>query len=220
LGIFILAVMTGFPSSTNGTAIAASSVPSVNGPTLSERERVVDLLQLRFADDRLSLDEFERRVALAYQAKTPPELDALVADLAPTATTSMVPDHGRVAAIFSSNARDGAMSVPRQLDIMATFGNVELDLSDATFGTGVTEIHVSAVLGNVELTLPLGMHVECTGDSVLGTFDCKSASIASYPRDAERVVRITGRSVLASVEISAQPSRSALLAHDAPRRLS
>jgi hypothetical protein len=219
--------MTGSPPSTTGTAVSAaattSTTASAPGATLNERERVVDLLQLRFADDHLSLDEFERRVALAYQAKTMAELDALVADLAPaivtSGVTSAVPERGRVAAIFSNSERNGAMSVPRLLEIVATFGNVELDLSDATFGAGTTEIQISAVLSNVTLTLPLGVHVECTGESVFGSFDCKAASIAGYPAHADRVVRISGRSVFASVEIGAQPSGSMRMAYDSPRRL-
>jgi hypothetical protein len=232
LGIFIQPVMTDLHPPANGTKIAAPSlaptlaptlapgVAPTMGPTVSERERVVDLLQLRFADDRLTLDDFEQRVALAYRAKTAAELETLVADLTPTTIAGTVPEHGRVAAIFSSNERSGAMSVPRELEIVATFGNVELDLSDATFGEGLTEIHVSALLGNVAVTLPLGMHVECSGESLFGTFDCKAAAIAGYPADADRVVRITGHSKFASVEIGAQPSRSMRLAHDSPRRLS
>jgi hypothetical protein len=216
LGIFLQAVMTGSPPSTTGTAVTASAI----GATPDERERVVDLLQLRFADDRLSLDDFEQRVALAYQAKTAAELDALVADLAPVALTSAVPEHGRVAAVFSSNERNGPMTVPRQFEIVATFGNVALDLSDATFAEGTTEIRISAVLSSVELTLPLGVHVECTGESIFGTFDCKAASVAGYPAYTDRVVRIAGRSIFASVEIGAQPSGSMRLPHDSPRRLS
>jgi hypothetical protein len=214
LDIFIQLAMTGSPPPTN-TAIAAST----NGPPLDERERVVDLLQLRFADDHLSLDEFERRVAVAYQAKTAEELGTLVADLAPATAVSMVPEHGKLSAIFSSNDRDGAMLVPRQFEIVAVFGNVELDLSDATFTAGLTEIHVSAVLGNVELTLPLGIRVECSGGGLFGTFDCKAASITGYPADADRIVRITGRSLFASVEIGARPSTSTQMASGAPRRL-
>jgi hypothetical protein len=74
-------------------------------------------------------------------------------------------------------------------------------------------------LSNVALTLPLGVHVECTGESVFGSFDCKAASIAGYPAHADRVVRISGRSVFASVEIGAQPSGSMRMAYDSPRRL-
>lgn len=214
LDIFIQVTMTGSLPPTN-TAIAASTT----GPTLDERERVVDLLQLRFADDHLSLDEFERRVAAAYQAKTAEELCTLVADLAPVTAASMVPEHGKLSAIFSSNERDGAMPVPRRFEIVAVFGNVELDLSNATFTAGLTEIYVSAVLGNVELTLPLGIRVECSGNGLFGTFDCKAGSIAGYAADADRIVRITGRSVFASVEIGARPSTSTQLASGAPRRL-
>jgi len=207
--------MTGSPSSSNGAAIAAAAT----GPTLSERERVVDLLQLRFADDHLSLDEFERRVAAAYQTRTAVELDDLVADLKPATTLPAVPEHGRISAKFSNYERNGPMTIPRELEIASVFGNVEMDMTDATFASGVTEIRISAVLGNVELTLPVGIRVECVGDALLGNFDCKGAMIAGYPTDADRVVRISGRAVLGSVQIEAELPSSVRFAHGTPRRL-
>jgi len=209
--------MTGSaPTSLSGAQLSTSSAL----PALSARERVVDLLQLRFADDCLSLDEFERRVAVAYQAKTVGELDSLVADLAPATVQATVPEHGRIVTILSNNERNGAMPVPRRLEIVAVLGNVELDMSDATFASGVTEIEISAVLGNVEITVPFGIRVESAGNAFLGNFDYKAANIIGYEGDAERVVRITGHAVFSSVEIGAAPSRSLRRPDDAPRRLS
>src|SRR6185437_5272535 len=214
LGIFIKSVMTGSPPS-NETAIAAANI----GPTPSERERVVDLLQLRFAEDRLSLEEFERRVAAAYQTKSATELDDLTADLRQSTTLPVVPEHGRVSAKFSNYERNGPMTIPREFEIASIFGNVEIDMTDATFAAGVTEIRISAVLGNVELTLPLGIRVECAGDALLGNFDCKAAMVVGYPTDEDRAVRISGRAVLASVQIEAELPSSVRLAGRAPRRL-
>jgi uncharacterized protein DUF1707/cell wall-active antibiotic response 4TMS protein YvqF len=209
-------------SSSTSVRTGSSSTPSAPSavlPGLAARERVVDLLQLRFADDCLSMDEFERRVAVAYQARTIAELDELAADLAPAAPTGPgVPATGRIVTILSNNERGGPMPVPRRLEIVAVLGNVELDLSEATFDVGVTEIDISAVFGNVELNIPTGLRVESTGNAFLGNFDHKPTPAIGYPRNSDRIIRITGHAVFSSVEIGTVPAR-AMHADDAPRRL-
>jgi hypothetical protein len=186
---------------------------------IDRREQVVDLLQLRFADDSLSLDEFERRIAIAYQARTATELDSLVADLSQETAVTMIPEYGRIVTILSNNERGSSMPVPRHLDILSIMGNVEMDMSGATFAPGVTEIDISAFLGNVQITVPLGIRVESSGDALLGNFDCKVPNVAGYPDDRDRVLRIKGRAVLSSIEIDAAPSR-VLHPGDVPGRLS
>ncbi len=204
------------PSSPSAVPLPASSAK----PALSARERVVDLLQLRFAEDCLSLDEFERRVAVAYQAKTAGDLEVLVADLAPApAVSATVPTHGRIVNILSNNVRNGAMQVPSRLDIVSVLGNVEFDMSNATFAPGVTEIAISAAFGNVQITLPFGIRVESAGNALLGNFDYKTTNILGYASDTERMIRITGQAVFSSVEISTAPSTSLRRPDDAPRRL-
>ncbi len=122
-------------------------------------------------------------------------------------------------ALFSNNERNGFMAVPRYLEVVSILGNVELDLSDATFAPGLTEIAVSSVFGNVEITVPFGVRVESVGEAFFGNFDYKAANIVGYPTNAERLVRITGHSVFASVEIGAEPSRHSAISNGAPRRL-
>ena len=208
--------MTGPNSSPpDGTSL----VQPAAGPTLGARERVVDLLQTGFADDQLSIEEFERRVAFAYQAKTPAELDTLVADLAHPVVTPDVPRPTRIRAFFSNNERNGFLGVPHHVEVVSILGNVELDLSDATFAPGLTEIAVSAVLGNVEITVPFGVRVECEGEAFFGNFDYKAANIVGYPTNAESVVRIAGHSVFASVQIAAAPPSALREPGGPPRRL-
>lgn len=226
VGIFLTVAMAdSLPPSPTSAPVPAPSA----SPPYSARERVVERLQASFADDSLSLDEFERRVAAAYQVKSDGELDALVADLAQTSSATAVPAYGRIVTILSNNERNGAMPIPRRLEIVSIMGNVELDISGATFAPGLTEIEISAVFGNVELTVPLGMRVESAGDAFVGNFDCKVPNVYDSAGDAERVLRITGHAVFSSVEIRAAPSTLGGLPSvtdakprpdDAPRRLS
>jgi hypothetical protein len=176
-----------------------------DGPLNGEaRERVADYLAARFADDTISLDEFERRVALVYKASSAGELAALTADIAApapgTQTAAVVPAAvaPRIRVLLGNLERGGAMELPRRLELRVTLGNVELDMRDATILPGVTEIDVEALLGNVEITLPPGVAVENHGLGLLGSFDCRPPKSAAPTR---ATVRIVGRSVLSAVTI-------------------
>lgn len=173
-------------------------------PNAEARERVADYLGARFADDTISLDEFERRVALVYRATTADELAALTADIrapvpgAHPAAVVPVTVAPRIRVLLGNLERAGAMEIPRRLELRVTLGNAELDLRDATILPGVTEIEIEARLGNVELTLPTGVSVENHGIGVLGSFECRAPKAAG---PARATVRIVGRSVLSAVTV-------------------
>jgi uncharacterized protein DUF1707/cell wall-active antibiotic response 4TMS protein YvqF len=181
-------------------------------PSEADRERVATLLSARFADDTLSLDEFEERVAAVYRAASRAELDALVADLAPApiaggtlrassiAAADSVPAHDRRFAILANLEHHSIAIVARDLAVSAVFGNVELDLRDATFGAGTTEIHVRAVFGHIGLTLPTGAQVDQRASSILGSIECPKSPLATL-RHGAPIIRLTGHAVLGSVEI-------------------
>ena len=180
-------------------------------PSEAERERVATTLSARFADDVLSLDEFEQRVAAVYRAESRAELDALVADLSPaptvlppatstTAPPDSVPARDRRFAILANLEHHSMAIVPRELSVSAVFGNVELDLRDATFGAGTTEIRVRAVFGHIGLTLPAGTQVDQRASGILGSIECPKSPLAT-PRSGAPVVRLTGHAILGAVEI-------------------
>ena len=189
-------------------------------PTEDERELAAAYLSARFADDALSLEEFEQRVAAVYRAATMAELNALTADLAPkppaaaalpnggppAATRDLVPAHDRRFAILANLEHHSMAVVPRQLDLSAVFGNVEIDLRDATFGGGETEIHVQALFGHIAVTLPAGTRVEQEAGGILGSIECPPSPWSRPRRDAPHV-RLTGHAVFGAVEIRyAEPS--------------
>jgi len=184
-------------------------------PTRVDRDRAIETLTRSYADDTISLDEFERRTAAVFAARSTVELAQVVADLpapeprsrSPRAPTGAAPDavpaKGRIVAMLSSNEGQGMHTVPRHLDIVARLGSVELDLRDAAFGSGVTEIAMSVFMGSVELTVPLGARVETTGSAILGSFST-NASRTGAP-GADVVIRITGRAIFGSVETTEAP---------------
>lgn len=179
-------------------------VPSAEAvvPLSEARERVVTLLSHHFAAGALTMEEFERRVSSVYGATGSAALDNLIADL-PVIATSTAPAEGKLSAILSHTARHGTMVVPRHLKLVVFMGNVELDLRDATFAPGVSEIEVSATLGNVEITMPPGVRVECTGNAFLGSFESRLRTTQSTGAAAasDTIVRVLGRATLSSVDI-------------------
>jgi hypothetical protein len=185
----------------------------------------------------LSLEEFEERVGAVYRVATRAELEALSADLEPematpdakptaVAATDAIPPHGRRFAILSNLEHHSIAVVPRRLDVSAILGNVELDLRDAKFGSGATEIHLRGVLGNIAIVLPAGTQLEQHASALLSSFECPASPRAHGPHGP--VVTITGSALLAAVEIrfaepAAHTDRAALRAGnrlDRPRRRS
>lgn len=206
-------------------------------PTLvllrTTRERVLEGLSEAFRRDEIGLDEFEARVDRAYAATTPDELSKLVADLTPIAAPPAAvvaakshvvprdapPNASRAitmpanarrrgpVAIFASVERGGRFVLESGSRALAVLGNIELDLREVVFPPGVTELYVRAVLGNVEITVPPQLAVECEGRALFGSF---SAVNRRPVEGAEQgpLLRVIGSAVFGNVEIQTRPAVS------------
>lgn len=181
--------------------------------TADEREEAVKRLSAAFAEDTIPVAELERRIAEVYRAMTPQALQETMRDLpAPTAPGATVPAPAdrpasvarppsqHFSVVLGSTERSVQGPIPERLDVAAVLGSVELDLRRAEFPPGVTEIHVRSILGNVEIELPAHVRVEHDGLAFLANFSVDGRTRGQRDRDAP-VVRITGRSILANVEI-------------------
>ena len=180
-------------------------------PGPAEREAAIARLSAAFADDVLHIEEFERRVAEAYRVQNSRALALLVDDLpvaapvpavAVQAATPAVRLSACITSMFGNVERRGRIAVPARVKIGALLANVELDLREADFASGVTEIAIDSLLANVELWLPEHVTVENHGASLIGSFT-SAAGRASRPMPGLQppVVRIRGRALLANVEI-------------------
>jgi hypothetical protein len=182
-------------------------------PSVAERERVVQALSTHFANDDLSMEEFEDRLERAYKAASTPQLAALLADLpaldasdaaarAPAflAPPGDVPARGVMLAVLSGNERRGSWIVPRRLKVIAFMGGVELDLREARFAPGVTEIDVTAIMGGVEIIIPPGVRVESFGAAFLGGFQARAGD-ATALTPYNPVIRLSGIAIMGGVEV-------------------
>ena len=185
------------------------------------RSNTIDLLSEHFAQDNLSLEDFEARLDRAHLAESMEALKAVLSGLPvgnvpatvdpenSTALTTPVPasvpagrvkDHDRSIAVLGETKRQGRWIPARENQVVAVLGSALLDLREALLGPGETVFNCVTFLGSIEVIAPEGMYVECTGNAVLGTFERHENSPASMNPDAP-VVRIEGISVLGSVEV-------------------
>jgi DUF1707 SHOCT-like domain len=161
-----------------------------------ERDRVIDALTGRFVSGELSEAELEERLERAHRATTSTELDLVIADL-PAAAAPLALAPAKVGALFSGHHARIAGPVARALRVRVRAGYVELDLTEAKFEPGVTEIDVRVLAGYGQIHLPADVRVDSAGGALLGYF-----SVHGGPgrTDVECVVRITGRAIMGFVE--------------------
>lgn len=188
-------------------------------PTLRERrEQAVTRLCEHFAQDQLTLEEFERRVDVAQRTHDPAELAALLQDLKPILPANVQPaapapaptrrapppdvdrkDQGMVLAVMAGVERRGAWRPAANTFVLAVMGGADLDFRDAVLPAGVTEITVFAVMGGVEITVPPHLAVEAGGFAIMGGFEHTTPPASPSP-DAP-LLRINGFALMGGVEI-------------------
>ncbi len=217
-----------------GPSIPATSSANGQSPLAAERERVVQALSAHFAQDRLTLTEFEERLERAYNVSAVDQLQSLVADLpapsphaGPQRTTatapalvpsSEVPPRGAVFAVMGGAERGGSWIVPRQLKVVVLMGAAEIDFREARFGTGVTEIEIFVMMGGVGIIVPPGVRVESMGAAFMGGFELKAGD-ATALSPAHPVIRLSGLAIMGGVETETRlPGESAKEAKRRRRR--
>ncbi|HEX6815884.1 MAG TPA: DUF1707 domain-containing protein [Gemmatimonadaceae bacterium] len=194
-------------------------------PTAIQREQVVQRLCSHFASNHLTMDELEQRIDRAYKAPSVAELDALVAGLpvlaedpmrttsaamAPSSASALatVPERDVLIGIMSGHTRRGPWAVPRHLKVFTVMGGIVLDLREALIAPGVSEIEITAVMAGVEVFVPPGVRVECTGSAFMGAFEVDQRA-QWMAAGEDRVVRVTGFAFMAGVEVKVRPPKGA-----------
>lgn len=195
----------------------------------ADRETYVSLLQNAYLEGRLSREEYDERMGAAYQAVTYGELAPLLADLpvppqqiplppglsrSPVvadgqqlwrvAPTGVHVDQAPVVSAFSNVKRDGRWAVSSSQVAVSIFGQIELDLRQAMLEAPHTELKVSAVFGNVEVTVPGDLNVEVSGVGIFGEYARKDSRVPGAPEPAPGAPKLTisGAAVFGQVRVT------------------
>jgi len=151
----------------------------------ADRTKVITLLDSALSEGRLTPAEHVERTQAANLAQTFDDLVPLTRDLVSVDTPSPSPawasapaggDAGpeMVVAIFAGASRTGRWQPRRNLSVLAMFGGVELDLTQAVFTDNTCEINVFCMFGGIEVTVPEGTNVRNECIAIFGGSDTKT----------------------------------------------
>ena len=167
-----------------------------------DRIQVAQLLSEAASHGRLTLEQYEDRLAKAYAATTFDELERVADDLPeameyrrgktrPAPSTMLL-------AILSGFERRGRWNVPGRMTTFTLFGGGVVDLRYADFTAPEVEIHAYSIFGGQTIVLPPEVNVDVHGRGVMGGFDqaVDGQGAPGAPR-----VRIKGFSLLGGVGI-------------------
>jgi hypothetical protein len=185
---------------------------SSSSSTLADaRERVVRLLTDRYADDSLTVDEFDARLDQMHALTTPESLDAMAralatapANRAPAVSQRPSPGHpagllpARVRAVMSNMRREGAWVVPPRVQLTSVMSEIRVDLREAVLPP-VCEIDVFALMGTVSLYLPPDVEALVDVDSVMASVHDRRPGRGQTARG--RTVRVTGSVIMSELKI-------------------
>jgi hypothetical protein len=155
----------GRPARPTGAAVRASD---------AEREATIDALRDAAAEGRLTFEELADRIEAAAAAVHRHDLARLTADLPGGAGSAWSADAGvaapagrgsvaardRQTAVFGDVRRSGPWAVPERSRWASLFGDVVLDLREATVAHDRIEIDAGTVFGDVVLFVPEGVVVD------------------------------------------------------------
>jgi hypothetical protein len=174
-------------------------------PTLrasdADRERTVELLREHAVEGRLTLEEFTDRMSAAYLARTNEELEELARDL--PSVHPAVASRRRltrfVLSLFGSSERQGRIRVRRRVGCVVAFGNIDLDLRQATLEGDVITIVGLGMFGAIDVYVPEGVEVDLHGIALGGHKRARGND--PPPRPGTPLVRVFAVSIFAGIDV-------------------
>jgi hypothetical protein len=201
-------------------ADAPAPLPAPNA-LKSQRDQTIAALCDHFANDRLTVEEFEQRLDVANRALTVPELNTLLADLpaqsaAPSALAAPAPppaahirEQQTLVALMGGVERRGRWQPARQTYVITVMGGGVLDFREVQLPPGETEVTVFCVMGGIEIIVPPGTNTDVGGFAIMGGFAHRHDPPAS-PQPNAPVLKINGFALMGGVDLTVRhPGESA-----------
>ncbi len=172
---------------------------------------MIELLRVAAGDGRLTAEELDERIEIAFSARTYGELALLTADLPvagqPTAPPAPPPSAKNVVRIecrSGHTVRDGRWVVPRRIEVKVTSGSVKLDFTQAVFAHSALEIDAEVRSGHLRLITRPGIAVD-TDDVAVRSGNVRVKRPQGADVSPELTVTVSGK--VRSGDILARPPR-------------
>jgi hypothetical protein len=167
----------------------------------SDREQIVVRLRDASAVGRLTLEEFVERMTNAYGARTHADLDELVRDLPAERGEGVMSRRRPIRFLFSmfgSSEREGRVRLRRRVTCLTAFGNIDLDLRQATLEGDTITIVVFGAFAAADVYVPEGVEVDLRGFSLFG--HARANGNDPLPHPGTPLVRIFVVSLFAGID--------------------
>lgn len=178
-----------------------------------DRDRVIEVLRVAAGDGRLTAEELDERVEVAFSARTYGELAALTSDL-PVGRGAIAPAVGSVPEapkdVVRLECRSGNVSrvgrwiVPRRIEARVTSGGVKLDFTEAVIVHPTIQIDAEVRSGNLTIITKPGIVVD-TDDVTIRSGNVKVK--APWGTDVPVTLQISVSGKVGSGNIVARPPR-------------
>jgi hypothetical protein len=181
----------------------------------ADREQVATVLSTAYAEGRLTREEHDERIDQLMAAKTFDDLIPITRDLVVVGTPALSasqqpssrfridiagqsPDSDKMIAIFGGATRTGKWRVRKNIQALALFGGIDLDLRDAIFEAPVVEISGFWCFGGLDIKVPEGIEVR---DQTAGIFGGTDVSNIGDPAPGAPTLVIKGLSLFGGVSV-------------------
>jgi hypothetical protein len=176
-----------------------------------DRQQALSLVEAAKAQGYLSVDEYEHRAVAIRSASFYDELRPVTRDLsnvtytpvvvaspaASPATVAGTPSSELRVGFFSGSSLTGRWTAPSHLNLVAVFGGVEIDLTDAVWTSDEIVVDAYAVFGGIDLKVPDGVEVV---DHTIAIFGGTSVKRASAQPLGRRVV-VKGLAMFGGIDV-------------------
>ena len=191
------------------------------------RSEVITLLKEAYADGRIAVDAFERRLKKATNCEAKEDMIGLLSDVpASKAKDSHRPagagagdDEARdwyinpgaprenqtLFALLGGSKRTGRWQPARNISCYSLMGGIKLDFREAEFPKSGVTINTGSIMGCLEVIVPPGVNIDVSGLPLLGGFEDKAG--AGEP--GAPTLRVRGMAVMGGVEVKRKNPRSA-----------
>jgi hypothetical protein len=178
-----------------------------------DRDRVIEMLRVAAGDGRLTTEELDERVEIAFSARTYGELATLTSDL-PVHSEAVMPlqaqppvrpkDVARLECRSGHVSRVGRWVVPRRIEVRVTSGGCKLDFTDAIVAHRSIEIDAAVRSGRLTIVTKPGIAVD-TDDVTISSGGVKVKT--PWGHDVPVALQITVSGRVGSGRIVARPAR-------------